>query len=553
MAMVPWLALKWDLPANGKTRFITCCRNLTVWRGHWEMYHLLAAALAARKVKAQILETEGVELLGGSLTTDITFATEVVQKRVNKCIAQLDTLIKLQDPQLCLLLLRACLGMRKLVYCWRTSPVKALEGPGQDMETALRKTLHWIVAANGPRFAHCHFHWASLPIDLGGLGILLPSDLSKFARLSSQMDTLQLQYKIFPGLLKPEKALQSLLTDFDASLSDFENGRSLGYWLSLGPRVQRELAASYFRSKRHRLMTAGHALREGFGPGPISPQHYHLFMVRAYPKPRDISGSAARGTNGMPAISFANQWLHANPALGFGLRMNPLEFRAAMYFRLMMDFFNQPSDCRNEMCDSPLDKNGYHSLSCGMGGSQRVRRHDAVVQAVCDIARSAQFHPLMEAQVRCLGTTSRGRGDLHALRPADLLIDGDNYRNTCVDVTVVSPLSAAKADSPDCRIPGYLAMDAAKTKVKKHEQPCKDAFLGFKPFAVDVCGMVDPIAYEMLERFATGIALHENRPYGYVLSYIIQRMSFAIQLGVARQLVPLLRLPRGVPAVSLMG
>jgi hypothetical protein len=63
----------------------------------------------------------GVELLGGALSKSYEYVVEVVMKRVNKCVVSAQMMMALQDPQLCLLLLRACELMPKLMYCWRTT------------------------------------------------------------------------------------------------------------------------------------------------------------------------------------------------------------------------------------------------------------------------------------------------------------------------------------------------------------------------------------------------------------------------------------------------
>ena len=62
----------------------------------------------------------GVELLGSSVSLSAAFIQSIVNKRVNKCTDSLHKFMMIKDPQLCLLLLRACEGMTKLMYCWRT-------------------------------------------------------------------------------------------------------------------------------------------------------------------------------------------------------------------------------------------------------------------------------------------------------------------------------------------------------------------------------------------------------------------------------------------------
>jgi len=60
-----------------------------------------------------------------------------------------------------------------------------------------------------------------------------------------------------------------------------------------------------------------------------------------------------------------------------------------------------------------------------------------------------------------------------------------------------------------------------------------------------VCGFLDQDAFELLGRFAFRIGLSSGRGKEDALRACRRRISIAIQAGVALQLVPLFRLPRG--------
>jgi len=166
-----------------------------------------------------------------------------------------------------------------------------------------------------------------------------------------------------------------------------------------------------------------------------------------------------------------------------------------------------------------------------------VDRHDILVDALYDLAKKARFNPTKHANdVQCLGESSTG---IHAFRPADLKIMGDSNDWTCIDITVVSPFADSRKEKREGRIPGAAAFTAANLKDKKHADNCKANGLEFIPFAVDVCGMMDRRAYNLIKRFASKIASIEARPYSYTLSICLRRISLAIQLGTARQLMRL--------------
>jgi len=167
---------------------------------------------------ATVSTAAGVELLGSAVSMHPSFKSAVAVKRVLKCVAAIQQMLKIPDPPICLLLLRSCLGMVKLNY---TIQQDALAQASHMMSTCLFKALRVIVTDDKYDLKPFHLHLASLPIRLGGLGISLPSDILQFAALASQFDTLELQQNIFKStpdspfhLQIPATSLSSLCQSF---------------------------------------------------------------------------------------------------------------------------------------------------------------------------------------------------------------------------------------------------------------------------------------------------------------------------------------------------
>jgi hypothetical protein len=83
---------------------------------------------------------------------------------------------------------------------------------------------------------------------------------------------------------------------------------------------------------------------------------------------------------------------------------------------------------------------------------------------------------------------------------------------------------------------GKAALETDKKKNIKHKEACEKAGFRFQAFATDTSGVLSPSSYSYLCRIATSYAAIANRPYAYVLSLCLRRVSFDIQKGLAYQL-----------------
>jgi hypothetical protein len=222
--------------------------------------------------------------------------------------------------------------------------------------------------------------------------------------------------------------------------------------------------------------------------------------------------------------SLASQWLDALPNHSLDQTMPNLSYRTALQFRYSIPMLEE-GICLN--CNQEGDPYGFHAAKCrGLHN-----RHQVLVKAVTAALNMGNFHAKMDANVRCLGINHDGN-----LRPADILADGEgnNGSQDCIDVTIVSNMCK---NAPRPFIPGKAALDADKKKCIKHSSACELAGYGFKPFATDICGILSPSSHLFLNRIASSYACISNRMYSYALNICKRRISFAIQKGLARQLI----------------
>ena len=105
-----------------------------------------------------------------------------------------------------------------------------------------------------------------------------------------------------------------------------------------------------------------------------------------------------------------------------------------------------------------------------------------------------------------------------------------------MDVTV----SASTCDTYKTHAVGKVVNIRAAEKVKKNGATCRAYSLGFTPFVLDCCGIIHSDAWRLLQRFAHGYSTQTSKPYSQCIAICRRKISFALHLGIAHQLVPLL-------------
>jgi hypothetical protein len=228
-------------------------------------------------------------------------------------------------------------------------------------------------------------------------------------------------------------------------------------------------------------------------------------------------------------------YLFALPNHGLGQVMTKSEFHAHMALRLLMPQFSGLKICSRPTCHRDMDSFGYHALCCT--GQLMTQRHDTVAWALHILASNADLQSKWKAKVSCLGTswqsTGRNHTGLTAFKPADILLNW-NHRPTCVDITVVSPINS---NMPVTFIPGKSAQTAEDHKIFKHSTACESAGLKFLPFAVDCLGVLAPMSRYILKQLAFHLSIARGYPLYLAKQLINRRISFAIHLGTAKQIV----------------
>ncbi|GJR77916.1 putative reverse transcriptase domain-containing protein [Tanacetum coccineum] len=204
----------------------------------------------------------------------------------------------------------------------------------------------------------------------------------------------------------------------------------------------------------------------------------------------------------------AQNFLTVIPIEGLGQHMSALEYRTILKYRLMIPLFSidEPCPVCRKVC---LDSFGEHAVHCKELPGFKYR-HDLIRDVLYDVLKRAGISSKKEA-------------------PAE-------GKHACVDLTGVSPLVGLRDNG---FVAGQATLKAKSSNVVKHEKTCLENQHVFIPFAFDTFGFLAPEAEEFFTRVQRVVQSNFSTPT--TQNFIFSRIGFAIQKGVAAQLVA--RLP----------
>lgn len=159
--------------------------------------------------------SNGVKLLGGPVSLDLDYMSDIVLSRVKKTIQLMSAINKLQDPQ-SEMLLRNCIGVSRLYFAMRTTNPAALQKATDFYDDHLLQYLRLLITGDGVGYGPLQQRLATLPIKDGGLSIYTMSDIRSYCYLASQIQTAPTR-KVILGDLFPSdngSAYQTALQNF---------------------------------------------------------------------------------------------------------------------------------------------------------------------------------------------------------------------------------------------------------------------------------------------------------------------------------------------------
>jgi hypothetical protein len=378
------------------------------------------------------VRSDGIIVLG-SPVGDPQFCQDDLINKMESLFELVEASTELDDPQLQLILLRACLGLPKVVYHLRTTPPNIMSSIASTFDKRMSPYITQIVGCELSPAAR--FMWG-LPFSAGGFGLPEASSIYRAAFYASCVNCYPLLQSLDINNLDRvdfnlnSTALRSMLPPSLAPsiivVSALSNVPS-------GTQVQQRTVMKHIMS---------HALSVKISNGHISQREQ--ILIKAH------------------STKFSHQWVSALPNPARGRSLEKPMFQVLLQYHTGIPIVFHTTRCQ---CGTPIDTFGDHFLSCRYSGL--IARHDALVMCVARICSEVHLPFKTESvplNADIFDPDSRKR-------PGDIVIFNadESGRHICADLSVVSTM-AASYSSAALKKPLGAAELRAKAKLNKYRE-----------------------------------------------------------------------------------
>lgn len=389
------------------------------------------------------------------------------------------------DPHQALTLLKNCFSLPKLLYTLRSSPAYQEEESLASFDAIVKDSVSSLTNVD---FDFNSWNQATLPIGLGGIGILSAQDVALPGFISSQISVASL----VEAVLSPVRGL--------AETSD--SAELIAAWkIKCEPGVEEPENAARFKQKSWFI--------------PLMKKKYNLLLNQADQYSRARLLAAHQPGSGA--------WLSAVPVPFLGTSMDPESLRISIALRVGAPVCEE-HQCR---CGKRADSRGYHLLSCRLNAG-RFPRHASLNDVVWRALRTAGIPSVLEP-------VGLDRGD--GRRPDGISIfPFRNGKCLCWDATCVNTYTEAGVYK-SAVVPSSVAAEAENLKRHKY-QSLTDRFL-FEPLAIETSGVFGPSSCNFIREIGARLRQSTGDPReGF---WFRQRLAMAVQRGNAWSIIAAVR------------
>jgi 4-alpha-glucanotransferase len=173
------------------------------------------------------------------------------------------------------------------------------------------------------------------------------------------------------------------------------------------------------------------------------------------------------------------------------------------------------------------------------------RTHDGVVQTLEEFMKASGLP--VEKEVSNLLFLADPDNDSRI----DLVVSETGKQRVAYDVQVVNNVALAQERNQKASVPGAQIKKAEAIKNAKYQAPCNDSGMGFKPLILASQGNFSETLSTMISQTIDDFSKRANIPKTNVQPYWTQRISVALQTGVARAQLHRMALSNAKRAKSL--
>ena len=422
----------------------------------------------------RVVELRDASLLGAPLSPEQLVCSMNSKTQVLRLMAER---LKTIDPHQAIVLLKSAFSLPKILYTLRSSPAYKNMNILREWDSVLRSALSDIANVALPEESWTQ---ASLPVDLGGLGLRRAEDIALPAFLSS--------------ISASSPLVRIILTPLD--VAEPGNEDALEEWIArAGPDTTFPEDARK-QKQWDRPMAA-------FQQGTLLSQADQASRARL------LAASAPR----------SGCWIHAIPVPALGTHLDPDSLRVAISLRIGTRVC-EPHRCR---CGARADEKGYHLLSCRLNAG-RFPRHTALNDGIARALRKAGLPSVLEPPGLDRGDGKRPDGITLAPFSRGMSLCWDS---TCVNTYAESALNNSALE------PGAAASAAEESKKKKY-RGLTDRFI-FAPLGFETSGVFGPEAHKTILDIGTRLKRQTGEPNETLWLY--QRLGLSIQRGNAATII----------------
>ena len=431
--------------------------------------------------------SDGCKLLGAPIGGS-DFEVDFLKLQIGKIQEIISNLVLLENPHCHLQLLRGCVFFPKVAHLLRVCDPEKARATLEAYDLSLYNSLRDI--ANQPVTLKA-FNQATLPSDMGGLGIYLAATHSPAAYLASVAQTITLQKQIrdehslaVNDLQIPSVVAVNQLSAFSAKFPELD------------------LSFDILSTKSHPQNFLSQQLNEGaclvFSANLTTDDKVRLNSLK---------------------LPLSTAWLSQPPRNFDKNAMSAQQFSTTISRFLGLNVFNHVVRC--SMCNhAMLDPLGHHALMCSSHGG-RTHRHDSTCVAL--------FQYLKRHNV-AVQRERRHIFDNSGEKPADLYFPVfEEGRPMAVDFSNTHPHQAALASRIVTAGSEEFAITRRENdKVRHYGARCAELAVDFLPLVMDTYGALSQRGLQFLTRLASQIARDKQAEWQFIRREMIQILQVSV-------------------------